>query len=460
MCGNACYGVDTHVHYLELATVILALVSSFAVARAWIRAKRALGTLPIACVLAFGAAAASAPWWGSGSILAIAVLIVAIVSCQAAAPVGADDSSRLRAFESVVRLRGVRVAVVVVVVYALFLLAIPQSSPQAIDAILAWSSHPSYVLASVASAVLLSLAVHDSALRLACPVPTIEVVGPAARNRRESRETVVLRIAGLCVIVLLIVLWLASYVAWYDGAFAVGVIALLAFVSTRETTELSDASVEIGDDVRHRLAGWLRMIGQIPLVLFAVAVTLALVEAIIGGDWTGTAWLAVALLMLVAALVVLERGQRDDAGDAATPPPPMRWPALLQTQWWASLIATVLFADRYANGLAGVALVLATGLLGVHLWRRRGWPAPAAETGSWLALRYIGLVPLAALAVGTLVDWPGVGLVVSLAVIASAIVLRAGTRKPTAGFMGLVDASGGRGSTISNLIVCFHQESI
>jgi len=55
----------------------------------------------------------------------------------------------MRAFETVVRLRGVRVAVVVVAVYALFLLVIPQSSPQAIDAILAWSSHPSYVLADV-----------------------------------------------------------------------------------------------------------------------------------------------------------------------------------------------------------------------------------------------------------------------------------------------------------------------
>jgi hypothetical protein len=448
MCGNACYGVDTHVHYLKLATVILALASSLAVARSWTREpspQRALGTLPVACVLAFGVVAASAPWWGSGSILAIAVLIVAIVSCQAATPAGADDSSRMRAFETVVRLRGVRVAVVVVVVYALFLLAIPQSSPQAIDAILAWSSHPSYVLASVASAVLLSLAVHDSALRLACPVQSIEAVGPAGRNRRESRETVVLRIAGLGVIVLLVVLWLASYVAWYDGAFAVGVIALLTFVSTRETTDLPDASVDVGDDVRHRLAAWLRMIGQIPLVLFTVAVTLALVEAIIGGDWTGTAWLALALLMLVAALLLLERGQRDDAGDAATPPPPMRWPALLQTQWWASLIATVVLADRYVNGLAGIALVLAAGLLGAHLWRRKGWPTPAAETGSWLALRYIGLVPLAALAVGTLVDWPGVGLVVSLAVIASALVLRAVTRKPGAGFMELVDASGGRG---------------
>ena len=192
------------------------------------------------------------------------------------------------------------------------------------------------------------------------------------------------------------------------------------------------------------------MIAEIPLVLFGAAVTLALVEAVLGGDAGGSAWLILALVLVVGGLALLERGERDDPYDAEKPAPVFDRPALLQTQWWASIFATVAAADRYPQdthrvGIAGVALVAAVGLLALHLWKRQHWPESAQRTRSWLILRYLGIVPLIALPAGELAGRPGLGLVVSVVVIAAAFGSRLVGRTPREAWQALLAAARGRG---------------
>ena len=351
-------------------------------------------------------------------------------------------------FPGVVRLHGVRVAVVVIVIYALFLLVVPQSSPQAIDAMLAWASHPTYVFSSVASAVLLALVVHDSALLLVAPAERIDVAASGQQSRSASSEHAAMLVVGVVLIITLVLLAVFSYVALYGVVFAVLLLALLAmthrFPSGARKRDALDASRRL------QVAAWLRLIAEIPLVLFAAAVTLALVEAVVGGDAGGTAWLLLALVLAVGALALLERGERDDPYDAEKPAPVFDRPALLQTQWWASVFATVALADRYPQhaqrvGIAGVALVTGICFLGLHLWMRQRWPVSASRTRTWLILRYLGFVPLVALPLGELAGWPGIGLLLSIAVIVIAIVSRVVGHTPREVWQALLESARGRG---------------
>jgi hypothetical protein len=448
-CGHECGGIAGRVADLRHITVGLAIIASIAVFGYWkhgLVEQRAAGKIPVVALAVFALAAALAPGHASGSDVAFVALLVAIVSRQAVDPSDATDCLSMRSFEGVIRLRGVRVTVVVVAGYALFLFVIPQSSPQAIDAILAWSSHPSYVLGGVASAALLSLVVHDSALRLASPIAA-EARRTTDRSLRESRETRAIRVVGIGAIIVLLALWRASYVTLYGFGFVTGLVVLLLIVSAVEPTNDPDALASLTPEAGLRIAAWLRMIGQLPLVLFASGVTLALVEAFAGGDRRGVVVLGLGLLASVIALALLERGKRDDAADAKNAPDLTRWPALLQTQWWAGLIATILFLDKYrrTDELEGIALGLAAVLLAAHLYRRTGWAKPATVNRSWLFLRYLGFVPIVALAVGTIWDWPGIGLGVSIASFALAIGYSVHRRGDDHGLAELWHASAGRG---------------
>jgi hypothetical protein len=439
-CQKACHGVPTRLWILEGATAILALSISFLVSRYWRQhagARRPWRTIAMAALAVFAGTAAITPWTSFGAPLSLAALVVAVVSYQAAAG-GVDELS----FPGVVRLHGVRVAVVVIVIYALFLLVVPQSSPQAIDAMLAWTSHPSYVFVAVASAALLALVVHDSALLLVHRAQRVEgaLAGGLERN--------LLHAAGLAVIAALAVLALLSYVAWYGVVFPALLFALLAVTNFVKSAQPMAERPEAG--VRRQVAAWLRLVAEIPLVLFTAAVALAFVEAVLGGDAWGIFWLAAAVVLLVGGLALLERGEQDDPYDAEKPPPFFDRPALLQTQWWAAVFASVAASDwhsgdLYGIGIAGVALFVGMALLAVHLWMRRGWPESVVRTRSWLTLRYLGLVPLAALPVGELAGWPGAGLLVSYAVIAAAIAYWLAGQGPRAAWKELMVATRGRG---------------
>jgi hypothetical protein len=442
-CTTACHGVPTRLSFLKAATVILVLLASAMVWRYWRRPERRAGSVALAALVVFALAAAAAPWWGPGTPISLAALVVAIVAYQTAAD-RADELS----FPGVVRLHGVRVAVVVIVVYALFLLVVPQSSPQAIDAMLAWASHPTYVFVSVASAVLLALVVHDSALLLVAPAARADDQARGRPSHSASSEHRALLLVGVALVAVLAALAWFSYVAVYGVVFAALLVGLLAmthrFASGTRKRDALDASRRL------QVAAWLRLIAEIPLVLFAAGVTLALVEAVVGGDAGGTAWLLLALVLVVAALALLERGERDDPYDAEKPAPVFDRPALLQTQWWASVFATASLADRYPQhahrvGIAGVALVAAVGLLGLHLWMRQRWPASAERTRSWLFLRYLGFVPLVVLPLGELAGRPGAGLLISVGVILVAIASRVYGHTPREVWRDLLTAARGRG---------------
>ena len=442
-CTTACHGVPARLSYLEAATVILALVTFVIVWRYWRRPERRAGTYALAGLVVFTLSAAAAPWWGPATPLLLIALVVAIAAYQT----GAEKSDEL-SFPGVVRLHGVRVAVVVIVIYALFLLVVPQSSPQAIDAILAWASHPTYVFSSVASAVLLALVVHDSALLLVAPAERIDGGAGGQQSRSASSEHAAVLVAGVVFITMLALLAVFSYVALYGVVFALLLLGLLAmthrFPSGARKRDALDASRRL------QVAAWLRLIAEIPLVLFAAGVTLALVEGVLGGDARGTAWLLLALVLVVGALALLERGERDDPYDAEKPPPVFDRPALLQTQWWASVFATVALADRYPQqahrvGIAGVALVAGICFLGLHLWMRQRWPVSASRTRTWLFLRYLGFVPLVALPLGELAGWPGVGLLISFAAIVIAIVSRVVGHTPREVWQALLASARGRG---------------
>ena len=450
-CAEACHGVPTRLSYLEAGTVVIALV---AMAIVWVSWRRRLGSDPrlwrsiaLAAVVVFGAAAAVMPWWGLATPISLLALALAIIAYQAAAET-APTTTEVLSFPGVVRLHGVRVSVVVIAVYAVFLLVVPQSSPQAIDAMLAWASHPTYVFAGVGSAVLLALVVHDSALLL---------VHPAERGRRmrpgvpgwASSEGAALLVVGVALVVVLAALAVFSYVALYGVVFAALVVGLLALTHIVDSGPVASTA---SDDLewRAQVAAWLRLIAETPLVLFAAGVTLALVEAVLGGDTGGSVWLFTALVLVVGGLALLERGERDDPYDAEKPAPVFDRPALLQTQWWASLFATAGVADRYPQhahsvGIAGIALVAAVAVSSAHLWMRRRWPESAKRTRSWLILRYLGLVPLVALPVGELAGRPGTGLLVSLVVIAGAIVYWVAGQTPHEAWSDVLAALRGRG---------------
>ena len=445
-CTTACHGVPTRLSFLKGATVVLAVVAFVMVWRYWrqhLGPRRPAGTVALAALMFFTIAAAIAPWWGLATPISLLALLIAIVAYQAAA----GESDEL-SFPGVLRLRGVRVAVVVIVIYALFLLVIPQSSPQAIDAMLAWASHPTYVFIGVASAVLLALVVHDSALLLVHPAERAEPVVAEGRSRSAISERAALLVAGIAGVILLAVLAFYSYVAVYGVVFAAVLVALLAMTHRLPSGTLEKDAFD--ERLRRQVAAWLRLIAEIPLVLFGAAVTLALVEAVLGGDAGGSAWLILALVLVVGGLALLERGERDDPYDAEKPAPVFDRPALLQTQWWASIFATVAAADRYPEGthrvgIAGVALVAAVGLLALHLWKRQHWPESAQRTRSWLILRYLGIVPLIALPVGELAGRPGAGLLVSVVVIAAAFGSRLVGRTPREAWQALLAAARGRG---------------
>jgi|KBSMisStaDraftv2_1062788.scaffolds.fasta_scaffold08503_6 uncharacterized membrane protein len=445
-CTTACHGVPTRLSFLKGATVVLAVAAFLMVWRYWrqhLGPRRPAGTVALAALMFFTITAAIAPWWGLAAPISLLALLVAIVAYQAAAG-EADELS----FPGVLRLRGVRIAVVVIVIYALFLLVIPQSSPQAIDAMLAWASHPTYVFIGVASAVLLALVVHDSALLLVHPAERAEPVVAEGRSRSAISERAALLVAGVAGVLVLVVLAFYSYVAVYGVVFAAVLVGLLAMTHRLPSGALEKD--EFDERLRRQVAAWLRLIAEIPLVLFGAAVTLALVEAVLGGDAGGSAWLILALALVVGGLALLERGERDDPYDAEKPAPVFDRPALLQTQWWASIFATVAAADRYPQdthrvGIAGVALVAAVGLLGLHLWKRQHWPESAQRTRSWLILRYLGVVPLIALPVGELAGRPGAGLIVSVVVIATAFASRLVGRTPREAWEALLASARGRG---------------
>ena len=201
------------------------------------------------------------------------------------------------------------------------------------------------MFSSVASAVLLALVVHDSALLLVAPAERIDGGAGGQQSRSASSEHAAVLVAGVVFISMLALLAVFSYVALYGVVFALLLLGLLAmthrFPSGARKRDALDASRRL------QVAAWLRLIAEIPLVLFAAGVTLALVEGVLGGDARGTAWLLLALVLVVGALALLERGERDDPYDAEKPPPVFDRPALLQTQWWASVFATVALADRY-----------------------------------------------------------------------------------------------------------------
>jgi hypothetical protein len=425
-CSTGCHGVADRVEALRVVTPLLVLLFSALVTFAWwrsigfgaVRAKVALLALGV-----FALAGALAPFWSLGSIVSLVALVVAIFVRQSVllpSPSGPPES-----FEGVIGLRGVRVTVVAVAVYALFLLVIPQSSPQAIDAMLAWTSHITYVGGAVASAVLLSLVVHDSALGLASPAGGGTPIAVETTLRRSARERAVLQLGGLVLLSVLVLLTVLSYLVWYDVVFVVGIILLLEACSLWPSAAPARPEATRSETVCLQIAGWLRMIAQVPLVLFLAALVLTLGEAIIGGDIGGVAALTLAAVAVVVALVLLERGARDDALDARSAPPPFAWPALLETQWWASVFMTVVYADRYESRIAGPALFVGAALLGVHLWRRRARPGDPDPGPPSIVLRYLGFVPAVALTAGTLADWPGVGFGVALATIAAALVIAA-----------------------------------
>ena len=111
-CTTACHGVPTRLSLLKGATVILAVVAFLMVWRYWrqhLGPRRPAGTVALAALMFFTITAAIAPWWGLATPLSLLALLIAIVAYQAAAG-EADELS----FPGVLRLRGVRVAVVVI----------------------------------------------------------------------------------------------------------------------------------------------------------------------------------------------------------------------------------------------------------------------------------------------------------------------------------------------------------
>ena len=247
-CTTACHGVPTRLSFLKGATVVLAVVAFLMVWRYWrqhLGPRRPAGTVALAALMFFTIAAAIAPWWGLATPLSLLALLTAIVAYQAAAG-EADELS----FPGVLRLRGVRVAVVVIAIYALFLLVIPQSSPQAIDAMLAWASHPTYVFIGVASAVLLALVVHDSALLLVHPAERAEPVVAEGRSRSAISERAALLVAGVAGLLVLVVLAFSSYVAVYGVVFAAVLVGLLAMTHRLPSGTLSRTSSTSACDAR------------------------------------------------------------------------------------------------------------------------------------------------------------------------------------------------------------------
>lgn len=455
-CVATCQGVDDRasiVQWVALAAVVAATVG---VGIVWWRASAHAGlrrTVALVALVAFGVAAALTPFFGAIAPLALIALGAACVAYSALSGPDGDDT---RSLDCVMKLHGVRVAVMTIAIYAAFLLVIPQSSPQALDAMLAWSLHPSFVFAGVGSAVLLALVVHDSALLLLGPgvrdgtSPPPDEPPPGGGGARERRKKFVVIWACIAFFALLVPLLSHSYITWYGFAFPfVLAVALLivSFVPSGSPAPhgLPQAGTAPGfDDAR--MPAWLRMIAELPLVLFAAGVCLALVQAFVGADWRSSWILAAAEAAILVCLVLLELAARDDAEDITAAPPSIVRHGLVQTQWWASLFAVVAVSDKYLPGIAGIGLVVACALLVTHLFRRTSWVAPVDRDLRWRILGALGLVPLIALLALQLAGQTKLGVIAGAAVIGFTAVwwfLSGGGPSPE--LRAWLAASGGRG---------------
>ena len=115
---------------------------------------------------------------------------------------------------------------------------------------LAWASHPTYVFIGVASAVLLALVVHDSALLLVHPAERAEPVVAEGRSRSAISERAALLVAGVAGLLVLVVLAFYSYVAVYGVVFAAVLVALLAMTHRLPSGTLRRTSSTSACDAR------------------------------------------------------------------------------------------------------------------------------------------------------------------------------------------------------------------
>src|SRR4029077_21053676 len=108
------------------------------------------------------------------------------------------------------------------------------------------ASHPTYVFSSVASAVLLALVVHDSALLLVAPAERLDVGAGGQQSRSASSEHRAVLLAGVVFIIMLTLLAVFSYVALSGVVFTLLLLGLLAmthrFPSGARKRDALDAS--------------------------------------------------------------------------------------------------------------------------------------------------------------------------------------------------------------------------